>query len=177
MRGERLLHDGIVILNDCYNSNPDAVRAMIDVLRETPAQRRIAVLGEMLELGRWAEPLHRDVGSYVAKSGIDVLVGIRGAACHMVDAARQRRPGSRRRVFFRRPGRGRRATCGAIAQPGDAILFKGSRGTHVERALERFLRSGRTKHALLAVLRKARFTASRRSACSSTSRSGPRWRA
>ena len=73
MRGQRLTHDGIVILNDCYNSNPDAARAMIDVLRDTPAQRRIAVLGEMLELGRWSEALHRDVGRYAAESGIDVL--------------------------------------------------------------------------------------------------------
>ncbi len=62
MRGEKFLHHGILILNDCYNSNPDAARAMIDVLRDTPAQRRIAVLGEMLELGRWAGSLHRDVG-------------------------------------------------------------------------------------------------------------------
>ena len=89
MRGERFQHNGILILNDCYNSNPDAARAMIDVLRDTPAQRRIAVLGEMLELGRWAGSLHREVGDYVARSGIDVLVGIRGEACHLVDAARE----------------------------------------------------------------------------------------
>ena len=87
MRMERLTHHGITIWNDCYNSNPDAVRAMVDVLGNTPARRRIAVLGEMLELGRWAETLHRDVGSYVAQAGVSVLVGIRGAARYMVDAA------------------------------------------------------------------------------------------
>jgi UDP-N-acetylmuramoyl-tripeptide--D-alanyl-D-alanine ligase len=138
MRGQRLEHAGVVILNDCYNSNPDAARAMIDVLREMPAQRRIAVLGEMLELGRWSEALHRDVGSYVAKSGIDVLVGIRGEACHLVDAARQAGLADDAAFFF--PDA---AAAGEhlrrIAHPGDVILFKGSRGTHVEHALERFL--------------------------------------
>ncbi len=73
MRGQRMVHDGVVILNDCYNSSPDAARAMIDVLRDTPAQRRIAVLGEMLELGAWSESLHRDLGSYAAANGIDLL--------------------------------------------------------------------------------------------------------
>ena len=48
MRGARFMHRGIRIFDDCYNSNPDAARAMIDVLRDTPAQRRVAVLGEML---------------------------------------------------------------------------------------------------------------------------------
>ena len=138
MRGERMEHDGVLILNDCYNSNPDAARAMIDVLRGTPARRRIAVLGEMLELGRWAEPLHRDVGRYVAKGGIDVLVGIRGAASFLVDAAREAGQPVGAAFFFPDPD-----SAGGelrnIARPGDAILFKGSRGTHVERALERFL--------------------------------------
>jgi UDP-N-acetylmuramoyl-tripeptide--D-alanyl-D-alanine ligase len=138
MRGQRLEHSGVVILNDCYNSNPDAARVMIDVLRETPAKRRIAVLGEMLELGRWSEALHRDVGSYVAKSGIDVLLGIRGEACHLVDAARQAGLAVDAAFFF--PD----ATAAGehlrrIAHPGDVILMKGSRGTHVEYALERFL--------------------------------------
>ncbi|MCU1262723.1 MAG: UDP-N-acetylmuramoyl-tripeptide--D-alanyl-D-alanine ligase, partial [Bryobacterales bacterium] len=80
MRGERTVHDGITILNDCYNSNPAAARSMIDVLRDVPARRRIAVLGEMLELGDGTESLHRDLGKYVAESGIDVLITIRGAA-------------------------------------------------------------------------------------------------
>jgi UDP-N-acetylmuramoyl-tripeptide--D-alanyl-D-alanine ligase len=138
MRGQRLEHSGVVILNDCYNSNPDAARVMVDVLRETPAKRRIAVLGEMLELGRWSESLHRDVGSYVAKSGIDVLVGIRGEACHLVDAARQAGLAVDAAFFFpdaRAAGEHLRQ----IAHPGDVILMKGSRGTHVEYALERFL--------------------------------------
>jgi UDP-N-acetylmuramoyl-tripeptide--D-alanyl-D-alanine ligase len=138
MRGQRLEHAGVVILNDCYNSNPDAARVMIDVLRETPAKRRIAVLGEMLELGRWSEALHRDVGSYVARSGIDVLVGIRGEACHLVDAAKCAGLAVDAAFFFPEA-----ASAGEhlrrIAQPGDVILLKGSRGTHVEYALEKFL--------------------------------------
>ncbi len=138
MRGQRLEHAGVLILNDCYNSNPDAARVMIDVLRETPAKRRIAVLGEMLELGRWSESLHRDVGSYVAKSGIDVLVGIRGEACHLVDAARQAGLAVDAAFFFP-DAYAAGEYLRQIAHPGDVILFKGSRGTHVEHALERFL--------------------------------------
>lgn len=137
MRGQRLVYDGITILNDCYNSNPDAARAMIDVLRETPARRRIAVLGEMLELGHWSESLHRDVGSYAAKSGIDVLVGIRGEACHLVDAARQAGLAVDAAFFFPSAEEAGEFLRG-IARAGDVILFKGSRGTHVEHALERF---------------------------------------
>ena len=138
MRGERILHDGILILNDCYNSNPDAARVMIDVLRETPAQRRIAVLGEMLELGRWSESLHRDVGRYAAGSGIDVLVGIRGAANFLVDAAREAGQAVDAAFFF--PDASAAGDyLREIARPGDVILMKGSRGTHVERALEKLL--------------------------------------
>ncbi len=138
MRGQRLTHDGITVWNDCYNSNPDAVRSMVDVLRNTPARRRIAVLGEMLELGRLAEPLHRDVGSYVAQCGISVLVGIRGAARHMVDAATLSGLGAGAAYFFEEPEEAG-SFVKEIAREGDAILFKGSRGTRVEKALERFL--------------------------------------
>jgi UDP-N-acetylmuramoyl-tripeptide--D-alanyl-D-alanine ligase len=139
MRGERFHHRGILVYNDCYNSNPDAVYAMLDVLRDTPARRRIAVLGEMLELGRWAEPLHRDIGAYAAKQGIDVLVGIRGAACCTLDAATRAGLRADAAFFFEDPAEAGRMLR-TLAEPGDALLFKGSRGVHVERALEEFLR-------------------------------------
>ena len=138
MRGERFAHKGITIINDSYNSNPDAVRSMLDVLRDLPARRKIAVLGEMLELGRWAEPLHRDIGCYVAACGVSVLVGIRGAAQHMVDAAMNAGHAVDAAYFFEDPSEAGAALAG-IAQAGDAVLFKGSRGTRVERALETFL--------------------------------------
>jgi UDP-N-acetylmuramoyl-tripeptide--D-alanyl-D-alanine ligase len=138
MRGERMTHNGITILNDCYNSNPDAVRAMLDVLRDTPAERRIAVLGEMLELGRWSEPLHREIGRYAVDAGVDMLVGIRGAARAMVDAAIETGLAVDAAYFFDDPSHAGDQLRN-IARAGDAVLFKGSRGTRVERALERFL--------------------------------------
>ena len=76
---------------------------MIDVLRDTQAKRRIAVLGEMLELGHWSGALHRDVGSYVAAQGIDVLVGIRGAAGSLVDAAKEAGQAVNAAFFFEHP--------------------------------------------------------------------------
>ena len=138
MRGESFLHEGVLVYNDCYNSNPDAVRAMLDLLKQTPANKRIAVLGEMLELGHWAETLHREVGDYVAKSGIHVLVGIRGAACYMMDAAQRAGLPVDAAFFFEDPKEAGRLVR-SLASPGDAILFKGSRGVHVEDALQQFL--------------------------------------
>ncbi len=130
MRGERIECGGIVVWNDCYNSNPEAAQSMIDVLRETPAARRIAVLGEMLELGQSAEALHRQVGEYAAGRGIDLVVGVQGAAQSLARAAGGE--------FFDDP-----VSAGdyvrSVARAGDAVLFKGSRGVHMERALERLM--------------------------------------
>jgi UDP-N-acetylmuramoyl-tripeptide--D-alanyl-D-alanine ligase len=134
MRGEKLEHDGIVIWNDCYNSNPEAAQSMIDVLAGTPASKRIAVLGEMLELGRESESLHRQVGAYAAAQGVDLLIGIQGHARAMVEAARE--AGAEAWFFEDAAEAGRFARYAATA--GDAVLFKGSRGVRVELALERF---------------------------------------
>jgi UDP-N-acetylmuramoyl-tripeptide--D-alanyl-D-alanine ligase len=137
MRGERADCNGIRIINDCYNSNPDAVRSMLEVLREIPAQRHIAVLGEMLELGRWSESLHRETGSFAARCGISVLVGIRGVAEALVQGAIEAGLRKDAAYFFEDPEEAG-SWLRTFAQPGDAILFKGSRGTHVELALNKF---------------------------------------
>lgn len=136
MRGERVVRGGITILNDSYNSNPEAARSMLDVLRGEHASRRIAVLGEMRELGHMAEQLHRELGSYAARVGIDVLIGVGGASRCMVEQAMQSGFDSRTAFFFEEPG-----SAGTFlrdfVRPGDVLLFKGSRGTHVEHALAR----------------------------------------
>ncbi|HTC37938.1 MAG TPA: UDP-N-acetylmuramoyl-tripeptide--D-alanyl-D-alanine ligase [Steroidobacteraceae bacterium] len=133
MRGERGRWREITILNDSYNSNPEAARNMIDVLRQEPAERRIAVLGEMLELGRLAESLHRDLGNYVANAGVDVLVGVSGVSRFMVEEAS--RAGMTHAAFFFENPEQAGQFLREFVRTGDAILFKGSRGVHVERTL------------------------------------------
>jgi UDP-N-acetylmuramoyl-tripeptide--D-alanyl-D-alanine ligase len=136
MRGEKNVWRGATVLNDSYNSNPEAARGMLDVLRAEPAERRIAVLGEMRELGHMSEQLHRDLGEYAVRAGIDVIVGIHGAARTLVESARQAGGREHAAYFFDEP-----ELAGdflrAFIKSGDAILFKGSRGTHVETALAR----------------------------------------
>jgi UDP-N-acetylmuramoyl-tripeptide--D-alanyl-D-alanine ligase len=136
MRGERGVWRGATVLNDSYNSNPEAARNMLDVLRAEPAERRIAVLGEMRELGNMSEQLHRELGAYAARAGIDVVVGIHGAARFLVESALAAGTRDGAAFFFDGP-----ETAGDFlknfVKAGDAILFKGSRGSKVETALAR----------------------------------------
>jgi UDP-N-acetylmuramoyl-tripeptide--D-alanyl-D-alanine ligase len=136
MRGERLEYNDITVINDCYNANPEATRSMIELLRETPARRRIAVLGEMLELGREAENLHRGIGQFAAEQGLDALIGVRGAARFMVYEAVKSGMSDSAAQFFDSPEEAGDFVRN-VAGPGDAVLFKGSRGVQVEKALER----------------------------------------
>jgi UDP-N-acetylmuramoyl-tripeptide--D-alanyl-D-alanine ligase len=139
MRLQRIERNGMLIWDDCYNSNPEAACMMLDLLAHTPATRRIAVLGEMRELGTWAEELHAQVGRHAVQCEVSVLVGIRGAARHLVDAARDAGLPAGAAYFFDEP-QAAGQFLKTLARPGDSILFKGSRGTRVELALEEFLR-------------------------------------
>ena len=102
------------------------------------AKRRIAVLGEMLELGREAGNLHREIGKFVAEQGIDALVGVRGAARRMVESAIEAGMSDAAAFFFDSPEEAG-DFLRSYLRPGDAALFKGSRGVQVEKALERVM--------------------------------------
>ncbi len=134
MRGERSTRNGVTVIDDCYNANPEAMRSMLELLRDTPAARRIAVLGEMLELGREAEALHRKTGRFAAEQGINAVIGIRGAGRWMVDEARSAGLSGGAASFFETPEEAGEFLKDYL-KAGDAALFKGSRGVHVERAL------------------------------------------
>ncbi len=136
LRGERIaLAGGIVLVNDCYNANPMSMRAAIEDLTKTATARRVAVLGDMLELGHEAGPgLHREVGAYASMHGVDLLVTVGPLAAEMATAF------------------GHEAHCvpdaeaagellEGLLRDGDTVLVKGSRGVGLERVAQ-ILQSG-----------------------------------
>jgi UDP-N-acetylmuramoyl-tripeptide--D-alanyl-D-alanine ligase len=126
LRGERLqLAGGAVVINDCYNANPMSMRAAIDDLAKTAPARRVAVLGDMLELGRESERLHREIGLYAAEQGLDVLLTVGPLAAEM------------RREFEGESYAVADASAAAellrtLLDAGDTVLVKGSRGVGLE---------------------------------------------
>jgi UDP-N-acetylmuramoyl-tripeptide--D-alanyl-D-alanine ligase len=135
-RGEVLTLSGVTIINDSYNSNPEALKSMIQALAARPALRRILVAGEMLELGSHAPALHEACGTAAAEAGIDVIVGVRGNAEYLVLAATRASVTGLTAIFLpdaKAAGLWLREN----VKLGDVVLVKGSRGVHLERAIER----------------------------------------
>jgi UDP-N-acetylmuramoyl-tripeptide--D-alanyl-D-alanine ligase len=130
LRGERLeLPGGGVLIDDCYNANPMSMRAAIDDLAVTAPARRVAVLGDMLELGHEERRFHRELGEQAAAGGIDLLVTVGPLAREL-------------RVTF--TGEAHSVPDAAAAasllegllREGDTVLVKGSRGVGLERVAE-----------------------------------------
>jgi UDP-N-acetylmuramoyl-tripeptide--D-alanyl-D-alanine ligase len=131
-RGEVLEIKGATILNDCYNSNPEALRSMIRTLAARPAKRRILIAGEMLELGEHGPTLHAEAGRAAAEAGLDLVVGVGGNAEHLAAAACK---GGVAALFLpdaEAAGRWLKSNL----HKGDVALIKGSRGVHLERAID-----------------------------------------
>lgn len=132
-RGEIIELAGAVILNDSYNSNPEALRSMIRTLAARPAVgRRILVAGEMLELGEKSALLHADCGRAAAESGIDLVVAVQGQAEHLATTACAAGVAS----IFLPDAEAAGQWLAQNLRPGDVVLIKGSRGVHLERAIQ-----------------------------------------
>jgi UDP-N-acetylmuramoyl-tripeptide--D-alanyl-D-alanine ligase len=131
LRGERReLAGGVVVIDDCYNANPMSMRAAIDDLAETAPARRVAVLGDMLELGDEAQRLHREIGLYASERGVDLLVAVGPLAAEM------------RAEFAGESYLAGDAVAAAelldpLLREGDTVLVKASRGVGLELVTQR----------------------------------------
>jgi UDP-N-acetylmuramoyl-tripeptide--D-alanyl-D-alanine ligase len=136
-RGESLTLPGpVTIINDCYNSNPQAMGCMLETLQTWPgARRRIVVAGEMLELGPQSPQLHREIGRRCAESNLSWLIAVQGDARFFVEGAvAAGLPPERTRFFPEAREAGE--FCGSLLESGDVVLVKGSRGVHLESVTE-----------------------------------------
>jgi len=132
-RGQIIEIAGATILNDSYNSNPEALRSMIRTLAARPAKgRRILIAGEMLELGEQGPALHIASGRAAAEAGLDLVVAVRGNAEHLATAASA---GGVPAVFLNDAESAGQWLIENL-RPGDVVLVKGSRGVHLEWAIE-----------------------------------------
>lgn len=136
-RGEILtLPGGIVLINDCYNSNPLAMETMLQTLAAWPgARRRIVVAGEMLELGSASPDLHRRVGQKCAECRVDRLLAVQGDARFFLEGAREAGFAEQQCQFFPTAEEAGEA-CRGLLEPSDVVLVKGSRAVHLEKVTE-----------------------------------------
>jgi UDP-N-acetylmuramoyl-tripeptide--D-alanyl-D-alanine ligase len=129
LRGEVVeLPGGVVVVNDCYNANPMSMRAALDHLAESPAERRIAVLGTMAELGEDSPRYHREIGEHAATRGVDLLVPVgEEALAYTAGFHGETQPVATPEEAG--------ALLEEVARPGDRVLVKGSRSVGLERVL------------------------------------------
>jgi len=138
-RGE-ILHfaAGFTVINDSYNSNPDALLSMVETLvrGSSISSRRVVIAGEMLELGANEREMHREVGFRIASAGVDRLIGVRGLAEEMVEGARSNGMSD---IEFAKDSDEAAIIVANTTKPGDVILVKGSRGVRTEKVIEKLL--------------------------------------
>jgi UDP-N-acetylmuramoyl-tripeptide--D-alanyl-D-alanine ligase len=126
MRGQRIELPGpVLVIDDCYNANPMSMRAALDDLAATATGRKVAVLGDMLELGEQEQRFHAEIGDYATRRGIDVLVTVGPRAVAMAGSYRGL-------LYVEQDAAAATATVRDIVEPGDTVLVKGSRGVGLE---------------------------------------------
>jgi UDP-N-acetylmuramoyl-tripeptide--D-alanyl-D-alanine ligase len=124
-RGQRIeLAGDIVVVNDCYNANPMSMRAALDDLAASANGRRVAVLGDMLELGPDEARFHAEVGAHARETGVDVLVAVGPRAAHLADGYGE--------IVALPDAQAAAEALPALLRPGDTVLLKASRGVGLE---------------------------------------------
>jgi len=140
-RGEVLkLANGVTVIDDSYNANPTAMKRALEVLTKTKAVRRVAVLGEMLELGTHTIALHEEVGRAAARAGIDALFTVGGEAAAALAAAAASAGMSAATIRHVATSDDASDIVEAYVARGDLVLVKGSRGVKTDRVVERLRR-------------------------------------
>ncbi len=130
MRQQIRRANGFIVIDDSYNSSPDAAKSSLGVLRSFRNGRRIAVLADMLELGNYSAEAHFDVGAFAANSGVDILVTVGKQAGAIAKGARSVRSGMDCRICT--DNRQACETLRDLLRHGDTVLVKGSRSMHTE---------------------------------------------
>ena len=133
---QKVVHSkGIDVIEDCYNANPDSMKAALAMFKEYPCKRRFALLGDMLELGGMSAPAHEELGRQAAEAGLTALVTYGPEAARTAKAAKD--AGLADVVHAEDYQQAADALLARMA-PGDALLVKASRGMALEKALALF---------------------------------------
>jgi UDP-N-acetylmuramoyl-tripeptide--D-alanyl-D-alanine ligase len=127
----------VTIVDDSYNANPTATKRALDVMKSTSADRRIAILGEMLELGERSAALHEDVGRAAAAAGADRLLTVGGAPARALGEAAIAAGLPREHVEHFETSAEAAERAAALVRAGDLILVKGSRGVRTDLVVDR----------------------------------------
>jgi UDP-N-acetylmuramoyl-tripeptide--D-alanyl-D-alanine ligase len=131
---------GIKVINDAYNASPDSVKAGIDVLMSVDAERKVAVLADMFELGDDSDDFHSEIGRYAAEKNVDLLITV-GSSSEKTAAAAAEIITPERVVSFA-DAEAFTAAAAGLLKSGDAVLVKGSHGMHMEKAAEYIINMG-----------------------------------
>ncbi len=138
------LADGVDLIDDAYNANPDSVKAALDVLAKYASQRRVvAVLGDMLELGPIAPQLHGEIGRYCASIGIPVLIGVGPLAKNIESAYSALRRDGEHHHTLDEVAAGRLLQ--EVVRPRDLILIKGSNDSNLWKLAQAIEERGRVR--------------------------------
>ena len=132
---QKVVHSkGVDVIEDCYNANPDSMKAALTMFKEYPAKKRYALLGDMLELGEISPSAHEEAGRQAAAAGLELLV------CYGEEAKRTAKSAADAGIKAVHAATYREAADLLLAamQPGDALLVKASRGMALEKALAIF---------------------------------------